>query len=38
MHLAIAKEAGCTKLATFDRDFDETRAELQPILLQRDSF
>jgi predicted nucleic acid-binding protein len=38
VHLALAKKTGCSAIATFDRDFRETDAELPSILLMEDYF
>jgi len=38
LHLVLAKKTGCNKIATFDRDFDETRDVVQPIILDRNSW
>ncbi len=36
LHILMAKRLGCTEIATFDRDFDETSREIPPIILNRD--
>lgn len=33
LHIALAKKMGCSKIATFDEDFLETKDELEPMLL-----
>lgn len=33
LHLAVAKGMGCSKIATFDNDFNETKSELEPVYL-----
>ena len=38
VHLALAKKTGCSAIATFDRDFRETNAEVPSILLMEDYF
>jgi predicted nucleic acid-binding protein len=35
-HIKLAKELQCAKIATFDNDFDETRAEIVPLILHKD--
>lgn len=36
-HIKLAKDLLCAKIATFDNDFDETRAEIVPLLLHKDN-
>lgn len=33
LHIVIAKRMGCSNIATDDRDFEETRSEIEPMLL-----
>lgn len=33
LHIAVAKGMGCSKIATFDNDFIETKAEIEPMRL-----
>ena len=33
-HLALAKRIGCDMIATFDRDFEETKGEIEPFIVQ----
>ncbi len=35
-HIVVAKTVGCSKIATFDNDFDQTRTEIEPLKLQSD--
>ncbi|MGI0056525.1 MAG: type II toxin-antitoxin system VapC family toxin [Nitrosarchaeum sp.] len=35
-HIITAKKLGCSKLATFDKDFCETKNEIPPLILQKD--
>lgn len=34
LHICIAKAMGCQSIATFDRDFDESRKEIKPFFIQ----
>ena len=33
LHIAVAKGMGCSKIATFDKDFNETKGELESMYL-----
>ena len=38
VHITLAKKTGCLAIATFDRDFRETNADLQSLVLMDDNF
>jgi predicted nucleic acid-binding protein len=34
LHIALAKRVGCDMIATFDRDFEDAKAEIEPFIIQ----
>lgn len=34
LHIALAKRINCDKIATFDRDFEMTKKEIEPFIIQ----
>lgn len=38
LHIALAKAIGCDKIATFDQDFAESKAEIPPLNLIKDTW
>jgi predicted nucleic acid-binding protein len=35
LHIVLAKKMGCSKIATFDMDFMDTKDEVEPMLLSQ---
>jgi predicted nucleic acid-binding protein len=38
LHITLAQKMSCSKIATFDHDFKESRGEIMPLMLQEDIY